>query len=153
MREKVLADPKGCDVRAEALLQQLQKTAVACPPGSCPIQLHASVLSVAAGQTCGKCVPCREGLPQLYNMLQNVLDGIADQDSLDQIRDLAMTIKDSADCAIGYQAAATVLEGLELFADEYQAHVETGRCLPDRVQKVPCVEMCPAHVNIPGYIA
>lgn len=153
MREKVLADPKGCDVRAEALLQQLQKTAVACPPGSCPIQLQASVLSVAAGQTCGKCVPCREGLPQLYNMLQNVLDGIADQDSLDQIRDLAMTIKDSADCAIGYQAAATVLEGLELFADEYQAHVETGRCLPDRVQKVPCVEMCPAHVNIPGYIA
>lgn len=153
MREKVLADPKGCDVRAKALLEQMQKTAAACPPGYCPIRLQASLLAVAADQTCGKCVPCREGLPQLANLLQNVLDGVATQKTLGDIKALALSITESADCAIGSESARAVLEGLELFADEYQAHIETGRCLPDRVQKVPCVELCPAHVDIPGYIA
>ena len=137
MKEKVLADPKGCDVRARALLQQMQKTAAACPPGTCPIRLQASLLAVAADQTCGKCV----------------LDGIACQKTLGDIKALAQTIMDSSDCAIGYEAAHTVLEGLELFADDYQAHVETGRCLPENGPKGPCGTMCPAHVHIPGYIA
>ena len=62
-------------------------------------------------------------------------------------------IRDSADCAIGYQSAIEVLEGLETFASEYESHIRAHECPQNVGQKVPCVTLCPAHVDIPGYIA
>ena len=46
-----------------------------------------------------------------------------------------------------------VLEGLDAFADEFASHVEAGTCAPGTRQTVPCVTLCPAHVNVPAYIA
>ena len=62
-------------------------------------------------------------------------------------------IRDTADCAIGYQAAADVLWGLEALKEEYLSHIENGCCTGEIGQKVPCINLCPAHVDIPGYIA
>ena len=66
---------------------------------------------------------------------------------------LAEMIRDTADCAIGYQAAADVLWGLEALKEEYLSHIENGCCTGEIGQKVPCINLCPAHVDIPGYIA
>ena len=72
---------------------------------------------------------------------------------LDKMKEIAIMIRDSADCAIGYQSAIEVLEGLETFASEYESHIRAHECPQNVGQKVPCVTLCPAHVDIPGYIA
>ena len=59
----------------------------------------------------------------------------------------------SADCAIGYEAAHMVLTGMEGFMEDYRHHVEHGKCSCHITQPVPCVALCPAGVDIPGYIA
>ena len=86
-------------------------------------------------------------------MLVQILTGNATVEILDEMRELATMIRDSADCAIGYQAAIEVLEGLDTFKDEYIAYIENGECPGTKGQQIPCVTMCPAHVDIPGYIA
>ena len=69
------------------------------------------------------------------------------------MKETAENISDSADCAIGYEAARMVLTGLEGFREDYIHHIETGKCSYQITQPVPCVALCPAGVDIPGYIA
>ncbi len=123
------------------------------PPGVCPLAVQLSFLQSARSQTCGKCVPCRDGLEQVENMLSKIVEGEADQKVLDDMVELCHMIEDTADCAIGYEAAHVVLESVELFHDEYMSHIENKRCQPEVGQKIPCVSYCPAHVDIPNYIA
>ena len=100
-----------------------------------------------------KCVPCRIGLGQLTTLLEDVLDSTASLDTIDLIEKTARVIQDTADCAIGYEAARMVLQGVQGFREDYISHVEHGRCLFGLNQPVPCVALCPAGVDIPGYIA
>ena len=65
----------------------------------------------------------------------------------------AQVIADSADCAIGYEAAHMVLKGVRGFREDYEEHVLHGRCICGLSHPVPCVSTCPAHVDIPGYVA
>ena len=60
---------------------------------------------------------------------------------------------DTADCAIGIDAAQLVLMGLLGFRDDYEEHITHHRCLGSLKNPVPCVAMCPAGVDIPGYVA
>ena len=69
------------------------------------------------------------------------------------LRALAEMIRDTSDCAIGYEAARSVLEGLDTFADEYASHVHVRVCQAGVGQTVPCETLCPAHVDVPAYIA
>ena len=153
MSKLYLADPSGYDVKMNEIARHFSHKVEVYPPGSCPITMQISMLRTAANQTCGKCVPCRDGLPLVARLMQKVLDGRATEKTLDNIRMMATMIRSSADCAIGWNAADEVLKGLDLFADEYQSHIENKKCLESIGQKVPCISLCPAHVNIPGYIA
>lgn len=136
-----------------SFLSTFQKRVVANPPGVCCISTHIAYLRTARSQTCGKCVPCAKGLEQLENMLQKVLDGSADMDMYVDMLWLAQTIKETADCAIGYEAAYMVLANIKNFRDEYLYHINHHRCQSSVSVKVPCMYNCPANVNIPGYIA
>ena len=137
----------------ERLYKDLENRIVASPPGLCPVDISSSFLKLCHAQTCGKCVPCRVGLSQLQNLIEDVLDGKGTLDTIGLIERTARVIMETADCAIGYEAAHMVLKGLEGFRDDYTEHVNTGRCLCHLEQPVPCVAMCPAGVDIPGYIA
>ncbi len=110
-------------------------------------------LDLCRAQTCGKCVPCRIGLTQLSNMIREVLDGEPDLSILRRIEKTAQVIVDTADCAIGTDAANLVLMGLRGFRDDYEEHILHHRCLGSLKNPVPCVALCPAGVDIPGYIA
>lgn len=142
----------------EGLYQDLERRIVASPPGQCPVDMAASFLKLCHAQTCGKCVPCRVGLGQLLNLMDDVLD-LSKRNSLeiiDLIEKTATAIRDSADCAIGTEAAQMILRGLKGFREDYEAHVLYNRCA-EEVQKdrqpVPCVAHCPAGVDVPGYTA
>ena len=137
----------------ERLYKDLERRIVASPPGICPVDLALNFLRLCHAQTCGKCVPCRIGLGQLAAYLEDVLDGRATMATLGEIERLAKDIEISADCAIGTEAARMVLRGLDGFRDEYVAHIQTGNCTYHINQPVPCVALCPAGVDIPGYIA
>ena len=137
----------------ERLYKDLERRIVASPPGICPVDLALNFLRLCHAQTCGKCVPCRIGLGQLATYLEDVLDGRATMATLGEIERLAKDIEISADCAIGTEAARMVLRGLDGFRVEYVAHIQTGNCTYHINQPVPCVALCPAGVDIPGYIA
>ncbi|GAA0222317.1 NAD(P)-binding protein [Metaclostridioides mangenotii] len=137
----------------EELYRDLERRIVASPPGLCPVDMSSSFLKMCHAQTCGKCVPCRIGLGQLGNLLEDVLNGDATLETIDLIERTARVIANSADCAIGYEAAEMVLKGLDGFRNDYEEHILRGRCLCHLEQPVPCVALCPADVDIPGYIA
>jgi Fe(III) reductase, beta subunit len=153
MSKLYLADPNSYDVKIGKIKRHFAHKVDVYPPGSCPLTLQLSFLRTSAGQTCGKCVPCRDGLPLVARLLQKVVDGAATQKTLDNIKMMATMIRDSSDCAIGWNAADEVLKGLDLFADEYQNHIKFHKCEESIAQKVPCISLCPAHIDIPGYIA
>lgn len=148
-----IAPKAQADARIGAYVSRFARRVATMPPGMCPLAVQVSLLQASAAQTCGKCVPCRDGIPQLIVLLEEVLGGRARADVLERLRLLATMVRDTSDCAIGYEAAAAVLQGLEDFADEYRSHVENGRCAAGVEQTVPCETLCPAHVDAPAYIA
>jgi len=145
--------PNAAQQVVEGLYRDVERRIVASPPGLCPVDMSASFLKMCHAQTCGKCAPCRVGLGQLGQLLEDVLDGAATLDTIDLIERTARAIKNSADCAIGYEAADMVLRGVIGFRDDYVEHIVNRRCLLQLNQPVPCVALCPAGVDIPGYVA
>jgi NADPH-dependent glutamate synthase beta subunit-like oxidoreductase len=135
------------------VLLDIERRLFVSPFGNCHVNLVASILKMCHAQSCGKCVPCRIGLSQMGNILEDILKGQADAGALALLEKTALSTYESADCAIGYEAANTVLKGLRNFRDDYENHVRHGKCSPDEGGSVPCVNRCPAHVDIPGYIA
>ena len=96
----------------EGLYKDLERRIESSPPGLCPVDMARAFLELCHAQTCGKCVPCRIGLGQLNNFIREVLDGKATMKTLDIMEQTALSIMESADCAIGYEAANMVYKGL-----------------------------------------
>ena len=118
--------------------------------GSCPVDLCAGFLRLTAAQSCGKCAPCRAGLDRIAAALERILAG--EGGDLAELRRVAQSVYDAADCAIGFEAGRLVLDCLEAFADDFAAHAAGGACTVTPVA-VPCQKGCPAHVDVPGYLA
>ena len=137
----------------EQLYKDMERRIMASPPDICPVDLAAAFLKMCVTQSCGKCVPCRVGLVQLENLIEDVLEGKATEETLTQIEALAKNISVTADCAIGTESAKLVLKGLEGFRDDYLSHIREHRCTCSGTQSIPCVSNCPAGVDIPGYVA
>ena len=145
--------PSQAQTVVDQLYRNMERRIAASPPGLCPIDMALNFLNLCHAQTCGKCVPCRIGLSQLSEMLQEVLDGEAEVKIIHRIQETAQAIVDTADCAIGINAAQLVLMGLTSFRDDYEEHILHHRCLSSLRHPVPCVALCPAGVDIPGYIS
>ena len=153
MSTSSIAPRSADDARVSAGLDAYARRIEATPPGTCPIAVQAALLEAAAAQTCGKCAPCRDGLPQLAKLLHSVGRCEADETTMDQIRMLATFAHDASDCAIGYVAGRVVLDGLEAYASEYEKHIKERFCQKGVGQTLPCETKCPAHVNVPAYVA
>ena len=145
--------PIRAQVVVEGLYRDLERRIESSPPGLCPVDMTRAFLEMCHTQSCGKCVPCRVGLWQLKNLLTDVLNGEATMQTLDEMMELATSIMESADCPIGYEAAHMVYKSLLGCREDYEEHIRQGRCTCQYTQPVPCVSLCPAHVDIPGYIA
>ncbi len=117
-------------------------------------------------QSCGKCVPCRDGLVEVDRLFKSILNGDATMDTLEQMKRLCYMIAETSDCAVGISAANLVIDSMTEFADEYVSHIERRRCVSNIAQSdndkdglvppsqtVPCITLCPAHVDVPGYVA
>lgn len=137
----------------DQLYHDMERRIAASPPGLCPVDMAMNFLNLCHAQTCGKCVPCRVGLGQLSILLGDVLEGRAKPRHMEFIEETAQSIASTAACAIGRHAAQLVLDGVRGFADDYWEHIHNHRCLGNLENPVPCVALCPAGIDIPGYIA
>ena len=135
------------------LYRDVERRIAASPPGLCPVDMSLAFLRLCRAQSCGNCVPCRVGLGQLSLLIEQVVDGTATMETLAIIEKTARSIVNTADCAIGRDAARLVVDGLEGFRDDYVEHICHHRCLAGLEIPVPCVNLCPAGVDIPGYMA
>lgn len=93
-------------------------------------------------ESCGKCVPCREGLLRMGEILTDITDGRGKMEDLDLMQDLSEVLKDAALCGLGQTAANPVMSTLKYFRDEYEAHIRDGKC-PAGV----CTEMITYSIN------
>ena len=148
-----IKNPSRAQTVVDNLYRDVERRIAASPPGLCPVDMSLSFLQLCHAQSCGKCVPCRIGLGQLSKLIATVLDGTGSMDTVAIIEKTARSILNTADCAIGRDAARLVLDGLEGFRDDYEEHVNHRRCLAGLQLPVPCVALCPAGVDVPGYMA
>jgi NADPH-dependent glutamate synthase beta subunit-like oxidoreductase len=145
--------PNEAHVVLERLYRDLEHRIESSTSGLCPIDMSKAFLELCHAQSCGKCVPCRVGLGQLKNMIRDILDGKGSKETLALMEKTALNIVETADCAIGFEAANIIYRGLISFRSDYEEHIQNGRCTCKYEQAVPCVSLCPAGVDIPGYIA
>ncbi len=148
-----IKSPSRAQTVVDNLYRDVERRIAASPPGLCPVDISLSFLQLCLAQSCGKCVPCRVGLGQLTKLIAMVLEGTGTMATLAIIEKTARSILNTADCAIGRDAARLVLDGLEGFRDDYEEHINHHRCLAGLQLPVPCVALCPAGVDVPGYMA
>lgn len=147
-----ISSPDKSQAFVDSMYANMQRRIEVAPQGNCPVELTDAFLRLCMAQSCGKCVPCRVGLDQLSTLIQKILEGNGTAQDLMILDKAAHAIADSADCAIGWEAAKTVITCVNGFRDDFMSHLTTGRCMSN-FKAVPCMTFCPAHVDIPGYIA
>ncbi|MEI6385039.1 MAG: NADH-ubiquinone oxidoreductase-F iron-sulfur binding region domain-containing protein [Spirochaetota bacterium] len=128
---------------------------VAMDQDNCMVDVARYFTGFTAGESCGKCTACREGLAQMHRILQTISAGEAKLEDLDLLQDLAETIRDSALCGLGQTAANPVLTTLQYFREEYERHITEKRCeagVCEDLYHALCENSCPLHMNIPGYL-
>ena len=142
----------------EGLHRDFERRIAASPPGQCPVDLSASFLRLCHSQSCGKCSPCRVGLGQLQLIIDDILDMDTESDvsDIELLEKTAEAISVSADCAIGTEAAKMILRSIRGYREDFESHIRNHTCMESirsDAQPVPCVAMCPAGVDVPGYVA
>ena len=119
--------PSKAQTVVDNLYRDVERRIAASPPGLCPVDMSLTFLQLCHAQSCGKCVPCRIGLGQLSKLIAQVLDGTGTEETVTIIEKTARSILNTADCAIGRDAARLVLDGMEGFRDDYEEHVHHHR--------------------------
>ena len=94
----------------------------------CMVNVARFFLEFTLDESCGKCTPCRIGNRRLFEMLNEICDGRATMDTLDKLKSLSRTIKDTALCGLGQTSPNPVLSTMVNFEDEYLAHIKDGKC-------------------------
>ena len=95
---------------------------------TCMVDVARYFLSFLVKESCGKCVPCREGLYQLYRMTVKISEGRAEEADLDKMEHLSNMILIGALCGLGKSGPNPLLSTLRYFRDEYLAHIREKRC-------------------------
>lgn len=152
MHRLTVPSPAPAQGSMEKIYHAIARRSASGPVSACPAEMAAAAVRLCHAQSCGKCVPCRIGLRVLADELDKIPAGTATEKTLSQIESLAAAIRGGADCAIGTEAAALVLEQLPILKRDAEAHA-AGSCAGAPLQAVPCTAACPAGVDIPGYIA
>jgi NADH:ubiquinone oxidoreductase subunit F (NADH-binding)/(2Fe-2S) ferredoxin/Pyruvate/2-oxoacid:ferredoxin oxidoreductase delta subunit len=95
---------------------------------TCMVDLAKYFTNFLQEESCGKCVPCREGLRRMGDILKDITEGKGSMEDLSIIEDLAAMLKDASLCGLGTTAANPVMSTLKYFRDEYVAHISDHKC-------------------------
>ena len=95
---------------------------------TCMVDVARYFLAFLKDESCGKCVPCREGTARMLDIVDDICEGRGRPGDIELLRELADAIADGSLCALGTSAPNPVLTTLNYFADEYEAHIYERRC-------------------------
>ena len=95
---------------------------------TCMVEVARFFMNFTQNESCGKCVPCREGTKRMLEILERIVQGKGELKDLDMLEELAQTITETALCGLGKSAALPVMSTLKLFRDEYVEHVVDKKC-------------------------
>jgi NADH:ubiquinone oxidoreductase subunit F (NADH-binding)/(2Fe-2S) ferredoxin/Pyruvate/2-oxoacid:ferredoxin oxidoreductase delta subunit len=95
---------------------------------TCMVDLAKYFITFLEEESCGKCVPCREGLLRFRELLTDITEGRGRMEDLELIKDLSEVLRDAALCGLGKTAPNPVMSTLKYFRDEYEAHIRDGKC-------------------------
>jgi NADH-quinone oxidoreductase subunit F len=109
---------------------------------TCMVDVAKYFTRFLADESCGKCIPCREGLRRMRTILGNITEGKGRESDLSTIEELGAFLKEAPLCALGQTAANPVLSTLQYFRDEYEAHIFHKQC-PARV----CRSLIVFHID------
>lgn len=96
---------------------------------TCMVEVARFFMNFTQNESCGKCVPCREGTKRMLEILERIVGGKGEPEDLDLLEELATTITETALCGLGKSAALPVMSTLKLFRDEYVEHVVDKKCV------------------------
>ena len=131
---------------------------------TCMVDTARYFLAFCRDESCGKCVPCREGLPLMINILERITGGKGKPEDIDQLLEMSNTVIKGALCGLGTTAPNPVLSSIRYFRNEWEAHVNEKRCpalvckalisfyiLPDKCAGCGiCARACPADAITGG---
>ncbi|MFA5385049.1 MAG: NADH-ubiquinone oxidoreductase-F iron-sulfur binding region domain-containing protein [Eubacteriales bacterium] len=109
---------------------------------TCMVDVARYFLEFLTDESCGKCVPCREGIRQMLKTLTNITKGKGKEGDIELLEELAETAVEAALCALGKSAPNPFLSTLKYFRDEYEAHVHEKRC-----PAMTCKELIAFHID------
>ncbi|MBR4875287.1 MAG: 4Fe-4S binding protein, partial [Clostridia bacterium] len=94
----------------------------------CMVEVARFFMNFTQNESCGKCVPCREGTKRMLEILERIVSGRGTLEDIDLLEELAKTVTETALCGLGKSAAQPVMSTLKNFRDEYIAHVVDKKC-------------------------
>ncbi len=109
---------------------------------TCMVDFARYFLRFLADESCGKCLPCREGIYEMLRILDRICEGRGGTGDIELLEELAEVVRDASLCALGTTAPNPVLSTIKYFRDEYQAHIEE-KCCPAGV----CKSLISYHID------
>jgi len=95
---------------------------------SCMVDVARYFLAFLKEESCGKCVPCREGVRRMSDILEDICAGKGTEGDINLLEDMSQAIADGSLCALGGSAPNPVLSTIKYFREEYEAHIKDHRC-------------------------
>ncbi len=95
---------------------------------TCMVDVAKYFLGFLEDESCGKCVPCREGIEKMLEILIKICKGEGEDTDIELLEDIALTVKETSLCGLGQTASNPVLTTIKYFKDEYEDHIRNKRC-------------------------
>ncbi len=95
---------------------------------TCMVDVARYFINFLTDESCGKCVPCREGLRQMHKILTNITEGKGKEGDIELLEALSETASEASLCALGKSAPNPFLSTIRYFREEYEAHIREKRC-------------------------
>ena len=126
--EKLLDSPVDFDSLIKAGSMMGSGGMIVMDEDNCMVDVARYFLTFLEEESCGKCVPCREGIKRMRQILTDITEGRGRESDLELLTELSAHLKDSALCALGSSAPNPVLTTIRYFRDEYEAHIKDKKC-------------------------
>ncbi len=123
---------------------------------SCMVDVAKYFLQFTKDESCGKCTPCRAGIPKMLDLLTKISHGEGTMEDLDILAELVEMIASASLCGLGQTSPNPVLTTIRHFREEYEAHIIDKRCPAAVCQdlfRTPCQHTCPVGLDVPGYVS
>jgi NADH:ubiquinone oxidoreductase subunit F (NADH-binding)/(2Fe-2S) ferredoxin len=128
LTESMLDTPVDFDELTKAGSMMGSGGMIVMDENTCMVDTARYYTEFLALESCGKCVPCREGLRQMLRILNNITHGQGKEGDIELLEELSEFIQDASLCALGQTAPNPVMSTLKHFRDEYETHIKESRC-------------------------